>query len=107
VREVIEAILKEEHEAKQRIADAREKAKAMQMEAEEKARRLKEDKRKAAEKKAKKLILDAEKAAVAEKEADLLKEADYEKRLWDSRKSQLNQTVEQLFRMVVTGSGKV
>jgi vacuolar-type H+-ATPase subunit H len=106
VREVIEAILKEEHEAKQRIADAREKAKAMQIEAEEKARQLQEDKRKAAEKKAKKLILDTEKAAVAEKEAEILKEADYEKRLWDSRKTQINRTVERLFHMVVSGPGK-
>lgn len=107
MREVIEAILKEEQEAKQRIADAREKAKAMQIEAEEKGRKLQEDKRRAAEKKAKKLILDTEKAAVAEKEAGLLKEADYEKRLWDSRKSQIDPTVESLFRMVVSGSGKV
>jgi hypothetical protein len=43
---------------------------------------------------------------VAEKEAEILKEADYEKRLWDSRKTQINRTVERLFHMVVSGPGK-
>ena len=69
MKEVIEAILSKEKEARKRVEDAREQAKQMRLRAEANGQKIKDKAREEAEQSARQIVEDAEKSANQEKEA--------------------------------------
>ncbi len=100
MKEIVDAIVKAEKEAKQRVDEARKKARQISADAEnsvrEKARKLVDDaRRQAAEK-----VQAAKDAARSEKQARIAKGREEISRLRDDKEHLIDEAVEEAFKIV-------
>jgi vacuolar-type H+-ATPase subunit H len=105
VKTVIASILETEKEARVRVVEAGEKAKAVRLKAEEDAKALAASVREKAQKEAQALIAGSETEAQGSKEKELAKAAQEGKSLWKDKEKEISKAVDALFNILV-GEGK-
>jgi len=101
MKEVIEEILEEEKKGRERIEQAKEKAKRIRIKAEEDSQHMVTTAREKAQEEAKMLMVRVEEEANKQRERELQKAAQNGESLWDKKKKKIEETVEALFRMVL------
>lgn len=101
MKEIIEKILEEEKQARERVDGAREKAKQIRIEAEKESKKILEEIQQKGREEAKALIAQAEGEAKEQREEELRGAARLDQTLWNEKKQDIEDTVEVLFRMVL------
>jgi vacuolar-type H+-ATPase subunit H len=105
VKTVIASILETEKEARVRLVEAGEKAKAVRLKAEEDAKALAASVREKAQKEARDLIAGAEAEAQGRREKELAKAVQEGKTLWKDKEKEIGGAVDSLFKILL-GEGK-
>lgn len=101
MKEVIEEILQEEKEARQRVESAREEAKKIRINAEEASGKLVKKVRDEAQIESQKIIEQAKKDAENKKAQALSDEARASESQWDEKKDAITKTIQELFGMII------
>lgn len=105
MKTVIASILETEKEARVRVEEAKEKAKAARLKADEEAKVLAASIREKAQKEAQDLIAKAEVEAQGQKEMELAKATQEGKTLWKDKEKEIGKAVDALFKILL-GEGK-
>ena len=106
MKKVIEDILAEEKKARERINEAREKAKQNRISAEEEAIKILADARRKGVEESKVLMAQAEEEAQKEKDKELKKASRLTESLWTEKGKAIEHTIEVLCRMVLGEDGQ-
>ena len=101
MKKLIEAILEEEKMARNRVEEAKEKAKQIRLEAENTSQKILEETRQKGMEESKTIIAEAEEEAKRQKEAELMEASRSGESLWTDKKKTIDETVELLYRMVL------
>jgi vacuolar-type H+-ATPase subunit H len=101
LKEVIEDILQTEKEGRNRVEDARQKAKEIVLAAETEAQKLRQITHEKAVQQGKDLISQTEAEAHKEKEAAITEADDAMKSFWDDKRDVIEQSIEKLFQMII------
>jgi len=101
MKQIIDEILEEEKAARQRIQQVRDEAKTIRMKADDEARRIVETTRESVKQDMVKNLKQAEEQAQAERNDLLAEAAQQTQSLWDEKRSEIEQTLNDLYRLVV------
>lgn len=101
MKKVIETILEEEKKARDRVEAAREKAKQIRIEAEKESQEILAEARQKGMEESKALVSQAEEDARKQKNEELAKASQLNESLWTEKKKAIDQTVEVLYRKVL------
>ncbi len=101
MKQIIDEILEEEKAARQRVQQARDKAKTVRMQAEEEAGRITETARDSVRQDIAKKLKQAEEQAHSEREALLKETAQQTESIWDEKKKEIEQTLNDLYHLIV------
>ncbi len=101
MKEVIVEILEEEKKARERVAEAQKKAKAIRESAGEESKRLLSDAKIQLQKESKAILAKAETEAQKQKEKELKDSEGIGAKLWDGKKREIQTAVDALFHMVL------
>ena len=106
MKQVIAEILEVEKQARRRIDEANEKAKAVRLKAEAEAKTLTASTRGKSQKEAQDAVAKAEAEAQNQKERELAKASQEGKTLWKDKEKEIARSVDALFKIVLGEESK-